>query len=252
MANENNAVLDFLNSEGVKTPDIFSETPKEEVIEEEEKPVPFHKDQKVQKYVDRQIAKALDAFKPQERSATSEFKEAVSSDVEDVVKAFSTIIGNDTPEKVKALETLKKTLEGSDERASKKAIERFKEQAQEAEQARAKEDAAALEELNIGFEQIEDEYGVDLTADTKSRAAFMEYLRKVSHKNAEGEVDHFADIPSAWEEFQEKNKRISQPTRAKQLAARGMTRSTEASAVPTGKSWKDVDKYFDSLKKPLN
>ena len=254
--NEKDAVKDFLNEVVEEKPDIFQETPQEEVIEEEEKdekPLPFHKDPKVQRYVERQIEKALKDVQPQGRAET-EFREATASDVEEVVSAFQTIIGNDTPEKVKALEALKKTLEGSDERASRKAMERFQEQMREAEEARIAEDNAALEELQTGFETIEEEYGVDLESDAKTRAAFVEYLRKVSHKNEDGEVDQFADIPSAWEEFQERSKAkpSEAQTRAKQLAARGLARSNEASAAPTGKSWRDVDRYFDTLKKTLN
>lgn len=250
MANENDAVSSFLNEISGNKQDIFKESPQEEVIDEviEDKPLPFHKDPKVQRYIQKEIEKAKKDLAP---TATSEFKESVSADVEETIKAFSTIIGNDTPEKVKALDALKRTLEGSDERASKKAIERFQKQMKEAEQQQAKEDREAADELQAGFEEIEEEHGVDLNADTKTRTAFVEYLKKVSHKNKDGEVDQFADIPSAWETFQERAKAPQVQSRAKQLAARGMTRSTEASQVPTGKSWKDVDRYFAQLEKTL-
>src|ERR1700691_266772 len=112
------SALDFLNEITAK-PEIFQEETvsqaEEPVVEEREQPVRFDKDTKVQRYIERQIEKALKDVKP---SAEREFREAVSSDVDDVVKAFTTIIGNDTPDKVKALDALKKTLEGSDERAS--------------------------------------------------------------------------------------------------------------------------------------
>lgn len=248
----NNAVLDFLN--GASEPkDVFSEKENEVIVEEgqEEKPLPFHKDPKVQKYIQKEIEKAKKDLAP---TATDQFKEAVASDVEDVIGAFSTIIGNDTPEKVKALEALKKTLNGSDERATQKAVERLQQQIKEQEEQVKAQDAAALQELESGFEKIEEDFGIDVYADPKLLESFKTYLRKISPKNADGEIKEFADIPSAWETFQERAK-IQPASRAKQLAARGLTRSTDASTIPTGPkfssgdSWRQVDRYLDSLKK---
>lgn len=251
MPDEKNAVSNFLN-EMTESKDIFEEKETEEpVVEQEvdEKPLPFHKDPKVQRYVERQIANALKDVKP---SAEQDFRESVSSDVKDVIGAFTTIIGNDTPEKIKALAALEKTLNGADERASTKAIERFQQQIKAQKDAETAAETAALEELNAGFETIEETHGVDLEADKKARTAFIEYLKKVSHKNAQGEVDQFADIPSAWEEFQDKGKR-PQPSRAKELASRGMVRSSDAAVQsPQGSSWKDTDRYFVQLAKQSN
>lgn len=244
--------LDFLNN--IDSADVFKEevVEKEADIEEEkdEKPVPFHKDPKVERYVAKQIEKALKDVKP---SAERQFKEAVSSDVEDVIGAFATIIGNDTPEKVKALEALKKTLEGSDERASKKAVERFQQQMEEQTRQATEADRKAQEELDGYFEEIEETYNVDLSSNSatakKTRAEFIEYVRKIAPKNEEGEISGFPDLVSAFEEFQERAKRSAPASRAKELASRGMTRSTDASiAQPTGSSWKDVERHFSKLK----
>lgn len=254
MPNEKNAVVDFLNE--VSPPkDIFKEETQIENTEEpvvEEKAVPFHKDPKVQRYVERQIEKALKDRPSVER----EFKEAVSSDVKDVIGAFTTIIGNDTPEKVKALEALEKTLNGADERASTKAIERFQKQMQEEQQRATEADVKAQNELDDYFDEIEETYNVDLSSNStsakKMRADFIEYVRKIAPKNEQGEVAQFPDLVNAFETFQERQQRAP-ATRAKELASRGMTRSGDASNAPvTGKSWKDVDAYFDKLKKTLN
>lgn len=249
MDNEKSAVLDFLNG-GSEPKDIFTEEPAEAALEGvNDKPLPFHKDPKVQKFIQKEIEKAKKDFKPSEVPMA---EKTISSEVEDVIGAFTAIIGNDTPEKVKALDALKRTLNGSDERASAKAIERFNQQIRDQEEQIKAQDEAAVDELNNGFEQIEEDYGVNLYANPTLLESFKAYLRKISPKNAQREIREFADIPSAWETFQERNKAQPQ-SRAKQLAARGLARSADTSNVPpTGRSWKDVDKYLDSLKKTLN
>ena len=74
-------------------------------------------------------------------------------------------------------------------------------------------------------------------------------VRKRAPKNEEGEVSAFPDLLSAFETYQEMSKKAP-ASRAKELASRGMTRSTDtSSAVPQGRSWRDVDKFFEQLKK---
>lgn len=252
MPNENNAIADFLND--VSEPqDIFVEAKsdvQEEVENKEDKSVPFHRDPKVQRYVEKQIEKALKNVAPLERTSITE---VVPSDVKDVIGAFTAIIGNDTPDKVKALEALEKTLNGADERASSKAIERFKQEQTAALTRKSVEEKAAQDELDTYFDDIEETYDVDLSSNAASakklRSEFIEYVRKIAPKDEKGEVKAFPDLLSAFEIFQEQGKKTVQPTRAKELASRGMTRSGDTSGnAPRGYSWKDVDKFFDTLK----
>lgn len=243
MPPEKNSAVDFLNNIDA-SPEVFKE--EEQVIDkptnEEEEKLPFHKDPKVQNYVEKQIQKALKDIKP---SAEQQFRQEVKEEI-NLPASFIRLVGNDTDEKKEVLRDLSKyfgTLKGE-------ARQEFLAEMQEKERQQQEQDQAAVDELNAGFETIEEEYGVNLNADVKTRTAFVEFLRKVSHKNAEGEVDQFADIPSTWETFQEKQTAPPrQASRAKELASRGMARSTDAStAIPAGRSWKDVDRYFDKLK----
>lgn len=245
---EKNVVNDFLGN----TPqDIFKEEstiePKvEEIVDE--KPLPFHKDPKVQRYVEKQISKALEG-RPQQVSTTSE--QVSPSDVKDVIAAFTEIIGNDTPEKVKALSTLEKTLAGADERASQKAIERFQKQQEDLLTQATKADQKAQQELDDSFDEIEESYNVDLSSNSasakKMRSEFIEYVRKIAPKDENGEVSAFPDLLGAFEDFQERAKRPA-PTRAKELANRGLTRSSETTEqVARPRSWNDVDKHIAKL-----
>lgn len=239
------STADFLN-EITEKPEPFKEEPvekpEEEEVEEvagEEKPLPFHKDPKVQRYIQKEIEKRAKEFAP---SAESQFRKEVEEDIK-LPPSFIKLVGNDTEEKKQVLKDLSDyfgTLKGE-------AKQEFIEQMQEQERQQTAEDDAALDELNSGFEAIEEDYGVDLTSDLKTRNSFIEFLRKVSHKDENGEVDQFADIPSAWEAFQEQ-KKPAPASRAKELASRGMARSTDTGEAPKrGYSWKDVDREFSKL-----
>lgn len=246
MANE--AIQDFL---GEITPDIFKEEIQEPATVEEivdEKPLPFHKDPKVQRYVEKEVKKALESHAPERISEI-----VTPSDVKDVITAFTEIIGNDTPEKVKALNALEKTLQGADERASQKAIERFQKQQEENIQKAADENAKALEELETSIDEIEETYKVDLSSNSTqakaTRSQFIDYVRKIAPKDANGEVSGFPDLIGAFEDFQDRQKRAP-ATRAKELANRGLTRSSDAPETLTRpKSWSDVDKMISGLSK---
>ena len=119
------------------------------------------------------------------------------------------------------------------------------------EEAKTQADTKAQEELETYFEEIEEEYNVDLSSNSAAskalRSQFIEYVRKIAPKDENGEVAAFPDLVASFEEFQEKNKRPA--SRAKELASRGMTRSGDASGqTVSGKSWRDVERYFDKLK----
>jgi hypothetical protein len=245
------STVDFLNEISSEKPEIFKEevaTEEPVVEEEEEKPLPFHKDPKVQRYVERQIEKALEGVKP---SAEREFREAVD-DIK-LPSSFVKLIGNDTPEKVEVLKDLS-TYFGN---LKGEARAEFLEEMQEQQNRATQEDKKAQDELDTYFEEIEETYDVDLSSNSASakamRSSFIDYVRKIAPKNEDGEVAAFPDLVSSFEEFQEKGKRVAPPTRAKELASRGMTRSGDANQAPkAGNSWKDVDRYFAKLKSENN
>lgn len=247
MEDETKSVADFLNTLS-ESPELFKEaqTAAEEAEpeEKEDKPLAFHKDPKVQRYVQKEIEKAMKDVKPVE----AQFKK----DVEDInlPDSFVRLVGNDTPEKLAVLKDLSSyfsTLKGEAKQDFLREIEEQKQQATQAE-------AQAQEELETSFEEIEENYDVDLSSNSASakqmRAQFIEYVRKVAPKDENGEVKAFPDMLASFEEFQERNKRIPVPqTRAKELASRGMARSGDTTTtVPQGRSWKDVDRYFEKLK----
>lgn len=217
----------------------------EPIVEPEaEKPLPFNQDPKVQKYIAKQVAKAL-ADRPE---PTATVREAVNDDTTSVVEAFTAIIGNDTPEKLKALKSLENALGNVDQRASKIAIDKI----EEIKSREIAQDRAAEQELEDAFDDIEDSYGVDITSNNaiarKTRQEFVTFVEKIAPKDRNGEIIDYPDMNSAWETFSQIKKATTVPSRNKELANRGMARSTETPIGPQKRvTFNDADAFIESL-----
>lgn len=257
MANEVDEFLDGLKGDESipfeeSTEDPFSSGKPKEMVETpegEEKPLPFHKDPKVQRYVEKAISKALEGVKPTE---TARFIEETGGEENpELIAVLTRIVGNDTPEKISAVKDLTRALSGLEEKGAQRALEQIERQ----QESVREEEREAVAELRQGLEEIEDEFGVDILSDTpqsrKTRVDFLNYVTRIAPKNEEGVVTDYPDITAAFEDFQTLRKNVGQPNRAKDLASRSMSRSADASNVPasTDKSWKAVDKLFSKLTK---
>lgn len=253
MPNDKSAVEEFLGSLGqpkedpFKSDDPFAKADEPKTEEEgegkKEEKLDFHKDPKVQKYIEKRIAKALEGVKPAERIV----EEKKGSD--DIMDSLVEIVGNDTPEKIRAIERFHKSLLTLEEKGAQRALQQLQEQTERARE----EDVKAQRELDESFEEIEETYNVDLSSNSanarKMRSEFIDYVRKIAPKDREtGEVIAYPDMQAAFEDFQERTKRPA--NRAKDLASRGMTRSGSGDttvAPTTDKSWKSIDKLFSKL-----
>ncbi len=252
MADNKSAVESFLGSlEENKdsfvehNEDPFGKTiePKEEVIEErEEKPLPFNKDPKVQKFIEKEINKRMAEFTP------TESKQEQKKENDEVVDALEAVIGNDTPEKRRAVQALRDRL---DESANE--VRKWKEEQREAEIA----DKEAEEELSNAFDTIEETYDVDLTSKNptavKIRQEFVSFVEKIAPKDRNGDIVDYPDMQSAWETFSEIKKSAATPSRAKELASRSMARSSGSEQAPQQRtnrsSFESTDNFLESLGK---
>jgi len=240
MDKENSAVADFLSgTENNESPfkeeenDPFEQTVAKEEVIEEEKPLPFYKDPKVQKYIEKQIEKRMPKEEP--RAVPRETEDEFAS----VIDSFTAIIGNDTPEKVQALNSLSRALGNLDQRAAQKATEAI----EQISQREAEADREAEDELESAFESIEENYDVDFSRNPKLRSEFATFVEKIAPKDRNGEVIDYPDMESAWETFSEIKSANRTPSRAKELASRGMARSsaTEATAPTKRLTFDDFD-----------
>lgn len=114
-------------------------------------------------------------------------------------------------------------LNKTKEQARQEALEAFRQEQSQAQQA-VKDQQVALDEM---LESVEDEFTVDLTSNTpaarKARQGFYAALEKMSPKDKEGQVIDYADPLATWEYYQSTQK--SDNNRAKDLGSRSMVKS---------------------------
>jgi DNA mismatch repair ATPase MutL len=251
MPQDKSAVDDFLKDLNDESKgDLFNtdekdplEDPKKpedvEGTEDDDKKVPFHKNPKVMKFVEKQIKKAMESYKP---AAADAPRQESKTDSDEVTKTLEAIIGNDTAEKRAAVEYLRSL----GDKASERAIEKMRKEQEEKERQQSEEDKEALEELESGIEEIEENYNVDFDKNPKQLDAFKEYLLELAPRR-NGVIVGFPNIPAAWKEFAEKSKRPN--TRAKDFAARSVARPGDSTAAPqsTDHSWDAVDRMLSKL-----
>lgn len=154
--------------------------------------------------------------------ALSEAKKARSEESEFLAIA-ERIYGSQTPELREATELLKTALLGVKDEAKREAIQEF-------EAIRQKEDEAvknAEKRLDAMVEQIEDEIDTELTQ--SQRTEFFKLLKKMSPKDAQGNIIEYADHFAVWDIFQEKQKKPQNP--AKAISARAMTQGSDVSSA---------------------
>lgn len=249
--NEQEKLLAELNGEETANQtDELNETvvdePKDEPKEDKEEKIPFGKDPKVLKFIDKKVKEAMAEHKPTEREVF--VRETKTDKDEDLLDAFTAVIGNDTPEKVRLLKQYDKTIKLLEEKGKKgeEALEQLRAY-QEAQQAESK----AMNQLSEGFETIKENYSVDLNAQKNAtvRNDFIDFIKVIAHKNDEGDIDEYPDFDGAFKLFQDTRKSSPTSNRAKELASRSMQRSGEASAPTTPKdySWRGVRKMIEKL-----
>ena len=246
---EVSAVQKFLGEigdKGDKNP--FEENPEDpfakegetkEVVEAKEKPLPFNRDPKIQKYIQKEISKHLEELR----------ERPVKETPQETDDYYARLIGNDTPEKVAMI----KEALAREERMLNQAEERAFNRLSAREQEEVKADQEAEEELDNAFENIEETFDVDITSNNaiarKTRQEFVSFVEKIAPKDRNGDIVDYPDMASAWETFSEIKKSTAIPSRAKELASRSMARSAETTVTPQKRvTFNDADEFIASLK----
>lgn len=257
---KNSAVDEFLgdlqNNDGDGVFEVSKEDPfgedniqQEETGEEEikeEKPLPFHKDPKVIKFIEKEVAKRTQNV--QQSNVQQSQEQPIVSSGDDIDDVLTRIIGNDTPEKISAIKDFKKVLLEREEKGAERALSRFEQQRQA--ELQAELDARA--ELEEGFENIESTFNVDLSSKTpqarKTRNEFIDFIQRIAPKDENGEVSEYPDFEETFKLYQA-TKKPDLNTRNREVASRGMTRSGDASNTqgPRDYSWKGVEKAIGGM-----
>lgn len=254
MANEVDNFLEQVDGKEAPDPLVKDESDplanttsdKKEVVgdDNDDKPLPFHKDPKVQRYIEKEIGKRIKDIRPNDAPSPK----GDESTEDELTDTLVEIIGNDTPQKIAAIKRFRSQLGTLEERGAERALAQLRQQA-DAEQLEVQQ---AQEELATAFDNIEEEFDVDLTSNTsiarKERGDFIDFIKRVSPKNSDGDVIQYPDFTETWKLFQSTKKPVDNK-RAKDLAARGMDRSTDSGTAPTkGQTWKDVEREFAKFK----
>lgn len=164
-------------------------------------------------------------------SEVKKFTEETSSD--EHLKSIERIYGTDSPEAVAATELLKGALVGVQKKATEDALEIFRKEQREAVEAVRGEEKA----LDSMLEELEEEYNIDLTSPKSEevRKGFFKRLEKLSPKDKDGNILHYADHHAVWEDFQAQiQKKTDNNTRAKDLSDRSMVHSSTAEVKNQG------------------
>lgn len=238
MENDKSAVDEFLNETNEfgeeKDPLGLDVEIKPEEVEEkkEEKPIAFHKDPKILRFIEKEVEKR-----------TPKVEQTFKEDVKDEDDYYVRLIGNDTPEKVAMIREAKQRDERMLEQAEERAFGRLSQEKQREVEAERQAD----EQLTNSIDDIEETYNVDLTSKDpvarKTRVDFMTFVEKIAPKDEHGEIKEFPDMLSAYETFQDMRK-TERPNRAKDLASRGVQRSGDTVPKPDKPVTFDNFDYF--------
>lgn len=184
--------------------------------------IPFHKNPKVTRYIQKQVEKALADKKPVER------QEAVHTDP-DVPAQYQVLYG----EQAKQVWDLQKPIfEHYFQRAKQEAVNEVRSDFQKQIEAEKQYENFIADSL----EGIEDEYSIDLTSNApaakKARSEFLELVETLSPKDEYGNVKEYADFNATWKLYSTTRKKESDTvSRQKQLSSRSMTKSSETKAI---------------------
>lgn len=232
--------FDFSNTETPVVEETGEVEP--EVKEDTVESLPFHKikqDPRFQRFVEKEISKKMKDVQP----VTQEVRETKNSSL---VDAFTEIIGNDTPEKVKALQALQESITTLETKAQK--AEEAARYAEDLRQAQL-EEKKAIEFLEEGMERIEEEFNTDLSSSSlqakKTRNDFLDFLERISPKDENGDITDYADPIESFRIFQEVTKKTDK-SKAKEIASRSMSRpSTDNTNSPVKRvTFDDVREMF--------
>ena len=173
---------------------------------------------------ERRLLRTLDGERQSSRFLAEKLQTKTEADASlensDYLKAIEKIYGTDSPEAVAATELLKQALVGVRNDAENRAYNRMNaDRIAEAQQAQRQQ-----EELDGFIDEIEDENNISLNpAQEKS---YIELLKKMSRKDANGNIIAYADPHSTFEIFKERTKKKGTPPRAKELSNRSMAQTT--------------------------
>ena len=158
--------------------------------------------------------------------ALTESQKARVDEGGDHLKSVERLYGTDSPEAREATEVLKNALQSVQKQATDNALELFRQEQREKDNAQRKEEQV----IDSMLEEIEDEYKIDMSSES-TRKSFLGLLERMSPKDSDGNITAYADHHAVWEELQSRNT-AAPDNRAKQFASRSMVASGASKEAP--------------------
>lgn len=230
---------------GIETPEesLLNKPLIEEKDTPEEEEISLETEQRLKNRLMRKKEKEADRLRDEvtqlnERvkvlSELGKFKEEVG---DDTLKKVEAIYGTDTAEKLAATNLLKEALADIKRQAKEETMSALG--ARETEETEAQKEADS--EVDEMLEQVEDEYGLDMS-DDNVRNGYITLMEKMSRKYDDGNIKEFADPDAVADVYLTLQKRQGS-TKAKELASRSMQRSGESQ--PSKLPQNAVDRFME-------
>lgn len=221
---------------------IEEPTKEPEETEEEEDKIPFNKNPKVLKFIEREIAKRLPEIQEVQTAPLYD-----TQDEDPLTEVLTRIVGNDTPEKLAAIRDFKTAMESRDDRVRQEALNEIQARSDSEKQA----EIQAQEEVADALDDIEETFNIDLTKNVALRNGFLDFVGKISPKDRDGNIIAYPDFTESFRTFKEIHKNPSND-RAKELANKSISNNTSINPTPKGvNSFKEMDDWLESMKDQL-
>lgn len=197
---------------------------------QDENDLPFDKNPKIKKFIERQIKKRLGELDSKLVQREEVYNRKDTANDSDVPYEWLAMYG-DNEDTRKAWKFQEKLLNDYKTQARQEALDAFRSE-QERERAETEQ---AEEFIDNSLEELEESYGIDLTskapAARKARTEFLDLVQRLSPKDTDGNITSYVDFNEAFELYQSR-KQVSSPetSRKQSLASRSMAKSSDAPA----------------------
>lgn len=195
------------------------------MTEETSEELPFNKNPKIKRYIERQTKKMLE--QELEKLGTRETVTESKPQTKEIPAEWLMAYG-DSDQSVQAWKIQQDLIAQAVERAKAEALNEFQSSIEQEKQAEKQFEEFISESL----EDLEDTHGIDLTSDSpagrRNRAEFLELVRRVSPKDTEGNVVSYADFNEVYSLYETTRRRDDDVTaQKKSVAGRTMSKSNE-------------------------
>ncbi len=231
-----------INDELKDQPTAEPEIPVDDQTPPVEKEMPFAKNPKVQRFIEKKVNEMLSTHINNQAPREVPSKQPTT----DLPPEWLAMYG-DNEESRRAWTLQERLLDNYKNQAKQEAIAEIR-----SEQERADEAVREFEQvIETSLDELEETHGVDLTSNSpaakKARNEYLDLVQRLSPKDRDGNVTSYADFHEVWDIYQS-TKSGPDASRKQNLAARAAPRPTD---TPTPKKGYEQGMGFDGIRNHL-